>query len=134
MAQAREMVRKGQFFWDYVSAENSVGFHNPVKMLDTLALSQQSSQKAVDYALAATNYGIGPSMEADIETIVPPLLEWSREMQMDPANLEKHVWTRYLKVIPKADKYWNLQERIRPLNQSNAEQAAPAPVSMNAAQ
>ena len=29
MAEARKMVRKGQFFWDMVSAENSIGFHNP---------------------------------------------------------------------------------------------------------
>ena len=36
MTEAREMVRKGQLFWDYVSAENSVGFHNPAKTLDTL--------------------------------------------------------------------------------------------------
>jgi len=132
MKQAREMVRKGQFFWDYVSAENSVGFHNPVKMLDTAALSQQSSQKAVDFAFAATNYGIAPAMEGDIETIVPPLLQWSRAMQMEPENLEKHVWTRYLKLIPKSDKLWNLQERIRPLNQSSVDKATPASVSMAA--
>lgn len=112
--EAREFIRKGQFFWDYVSAENSVGFHNPVKALDTLALSQQYSQKAVDAANAATNYGIGADLEGDIKEIVPPLLEWSREMQMDPANLQKHVWTRYLKPIPKAERLWEGQERIRP--------------------
>ena len=26
-------------FWDFVSAENSVGFHNPAKALDTLTSS-----------------------------------------------------------------------------------------------
>lgn len=41
------MVRKGQLFWDYVSAENSVGFHNPAKTLDTL-MTSQACKKAVD--------------------------------------------------------------------------------------
>ncbi len=114
MAEAREWVRKGQFFWDLISAENSVGFHNPVKALDTLALSEQYSQKAFDAAVAATNYGIAKDMEADIKVLVPPLLEWNREMQMDPANLEKHVWTRYLKPLPKQERLWHLQDRIQP--------------------
>ncbi len=112
MADAREWTRKGQFFWDLISAENSVGFHNPVKALDTLALSQQYSQKAFDAAVAATNYGISKGMEADIHELVPPILEWSRAMQMDPANLEKHVWTKYLKVLPKQERLWHLQDRL----------------------
>ena len=136
MAEAREWTRKAQFFWDYVSAENSVGFHNPVKAMDTLALSQQYSQKAVDAACAATNYGIAKDLEGDIKQIVPPILEWTREMQMDPANLEKHVWTRYLKVIPKTDRMWNGQDKKAPLAKTDAEKAAAAaqpagtPVSM----
>ena len=36
MIEAWEMCRKGQFFWDFVSAENGIGFHNPVKAMDTL--------------------------------------------------------------------------------------------------
>lgn len=39
MIQARDMIRKGQLFWDYVSAENGVGLHNPVKALNTLVSS-----------------------------------------------------------------------------------------------
>ncbi len=130
MAQAREMVRKGQFFWDMISAENSVGFHNPVKSLDTLASSQQYSQRAVELASAATNFGISPALEGDIHKIVPPLLEWSREMQMDQANLDKHIWTRYLKLIPKAAKYWKLQDKIAPQTQSDAGKQVSGPVSL----
>ena len=132
MAKAREYVRKSQFFWDYVSAENSVGFHNPVKALETLAYSQQYSQMAVDAASAATNYGIGKTMEGDIHVLVPPILEWSREMQMDPANLEKHVWTRYLKPLPKAELMWFGLEKKQPGAQSDADKAAPAPVAQTA--
>ena len=132
LAQAREMVRKGQFFWDLVSAENSIGFHNPAKALETLALSQQYSQKAVEFASSAANYEIAKNLEGDIHEIVPPILEWSREMQMDPANLEKHVWTRYLPVLPKADLMWHLQEKKQPMQitgQTSGSEAAPATVS-----
>ena len=130
MAQAREMTRKGQFFWDLISAENSVGFHNPAKALDTLASSQRYSQMAVDAACAATNYGIGKTLEGDIHVLVPPILEWSREMQMDPANLEKHVWTRYLKPLPKAPLMWQGVDKVQPgATHSDAGTAAPASVA-----
>ncbi len=112
MIEAKEYVRKGQFFWDYISAENSVGFHNPSKSLDTLAYSQQYSQKAVDAAMQATNFGIGPNLAGDIHKIVPPILEWTREMQMDQANLDKYVWTKYLPVLPKAERYWDGQTKV----------------------
>ncbi|MDL2291049.1 ammonia-forming cytochrome c nitrite reductase subunit c552, partial [Desulfovibrio sp. OttesenSCG-928-F20] len=116
LAEAREMVRKGQFFWDLISAENSIGFHNPAKTLETLAKSQQCSQKAVELASAATGYEIAKALEGDIHELVPPLLEWSREMQMDQDALDRHVWTRYLKLIPKADRYWHLQEKVSSAN------------------
>ncbi|MDR2050358.1 MAG: ammonia-forming cytochrome c nitrite reductase subunit c552 [Deltaproteobacteria bacterium] len=113
LIQAKEMVRKGQFYWDYLSAENSVGFHNPAKALDTAQKSLEYSQMAVNYAMQATNYGTAPRLEGDIKKIVPPLLEWSREKQMDKAALESHVWTRYLPLLPKADLMWKQQEKIR---------------------
>jgi nitrite reductase (cytochrome c-552) len=113
MIQAREMVRKGQFFWDYLSAENSVGFHNPVKALDTAQKSLEYSQMAVNYAMQATLYGIAPALEGDIRQIVPPILEWSREKQMDKAALESHVWTRYLPQLPKTELMWKQQEKLR---------------------
>lgn len=111
--QAKEMVRKGQFFWDYLSAENSVGFHNPQKALDTAMKSLEYSNQAVQYAMQATNYGIAPNLEGDIHDVVPPILEWSREMQMDQRNLDSHVWTRYLPLQPKAERMWDLQTKIR---------------------
>jgi len=112
MAQARENVRHGQWMWDYVSAENSMGFHNPVKALDTLARSQEYSRRAVELAGQATNYGIAKTLEGDIKTLVPPILKWDREMQMDPENLKKHVWTTYLKPFPKAEKMWDGVKKI----------------------
>ena len=112
MAEARQMVRKGQLFWDYVSAENSVGFHNPAKALDTLMSSSEYSQKAVDLAEQATNYGIAPALAGDITKIVPPILELSRKLQQDADFLQKNPWTKLLPVLPKADQVWDGQERL----------------------
>ncbi len=112
MIQAREMVRKGQFFWDYVSAENSVGFHNPAKALDTLASSQQYSQQAVDLASEATGFAISKDLAGDIHKIVPPILKHSRKLQQDPEHMKTHVWFRYIPVLPKADKVWDGQKKL----------------------
>ena len=113
MAEAREMVRKGQFFWDLVSAENSVGFHNPTKALDTLMSSMEFSQKAVDLCKQATNYGIAPALEGDIKDIVPPIKEHSRKLQQSAEHLASHKWLGYLPQLPEADKVWEGQKRLK---------------------
>ena len=111
---AKELTRKGQLFWDFVSAENSVGFHNPALLLDTLFKSFEYSEQAVNYAVQATNYGIAPRLEGDIKEIVPPILEWNRAMHMDPAiKNSTHTWTSYLPEIPRTERMWQGQERIR---------------------
>ncbi len=112
MIEAREMVRKGQFFWDYVSAENSVGFHNPTKTLATLAKSQQYSAKAVEIANRAANYTLSAALDGNIKEIVPPILTLSRELQQDPEFMKTHQWLEYLPVLPKAEKYWEFQEPV----------------------
>lgn len=114
MFQAKDMVRKGQFFWDYVSAENSVGFHNPAKTMSTLQKSMEYSQAAIDFAMQATNYGIGPNLAGDIKEIVPPILEWSRTMQMEKEMyVNTNPWIKYLPTLPKQERMWKLQEKIR---------------------
>ena len=112
MAEARDMVRKGQLFWDYVSAENSVGFHNPAKALDTLASSIQISQRAVDLACQATNFGINPVLAQDINKLVPPILKHSRKLQQDPTHLQSHPWLQKLSVFPPAEKVWDGQKKV----------------------
>ena len=113
MAEAREMVRKGQFFWDLVSAENSVGFHNPTKALDTLMRSAEYSQKAVDLCKQATRYGIAPALEGDIRQIVPPIKEHSRKLQQSAEHLASHKWLSYLPQLPEADKVWEGNKRVK---------------------
>ncbi len=112
LTQAREMVRKGQLFWDYVSAENSVGFHNPAKALSTLMSSMEYSQKAVDLASEATQFGISQALAGDIKTIVPPIKELSRKLQQDAEFLQQHPWTKLLPVLPEADLVWDGQKRV----------------------
>jgi nitrite reductase (cytochrome c-552) len=50
--EARQMHREAQFMWDFVSAENSMGFHNPeyiLKMLaDSTNLARQAQMKAAE--------------------------------------------------------------------------------------
>jgi nitrite reductase (cytochrome c-552) len=114
MIEARQWCRKGQFFWDLVSAENSVGFHNPTKALATLTSSQQYSRKAVDVAVRAASYAIAKDLDQDIKTLVPPILYHSRELQMDPEHLKTHAWFKYLPLLPKAEKMWDANKRIKP--------------------
>jgi nitrite reductase (cytochrome c-552) len=48
--KAQEHVRKGQWFWDIVAAENSVGFHNPQGTMDSLKTSVEESNEAIRIA------------------------------------------------------------------------------------
>lgn len=113
LAEAREMVRKGQWFWDFVSAENSAGFHNPTKALDTLASSQQFSDKAVQLAMQATGYAIAPKLEGPIEKLVPPIMEHSRKLQQSQEHLNSHKWLQYLPKLPEAELVWDEQKKLR---------------------
>lgn len=46
IAKAQKLIRTGQFEWDYVAAENSMGFHNPQLALETLGKSIDNSRQA----------------------------------------------------------------------------------------
>ena len=111
--EARELVRKGQWFWDYVSAENSAGFHNPSKSLETLAYSQQYSDQAVQLAIRATDYAIAKDLDKPINELVPPIKEHSRKLQQSQAHLDSHPWLGYLPLLPEADLVWDGYERVK---------------------
>ncbi|GEM_PF-159968 len=132
MIEARKMCRKGQFFWDLISAENSVGFHNPAKALSTLASSQQYSQKAVDTAIKAASFTTAKALDGDIKKIVPPILRHSRELQMKPEHMGSHPWFKYIPLVPKAAKVWDGNKRVgaAPVAaQAKAPEPAPAPAA-----
>jgi nitrite reductase (cytochrome c-552) len=48
--RARELVRKAQWFWDIVAAENGMGFHNPDQVMNTLGRSIDLAHQAVESA------------------------------------------------------------------------------------
>ena len=50
LEKARELVRKAQWYWDFVAAENGMGFHNPVQALSTLGQSMDLAHQAIDEA------------------------------------------------------------------------------------
>lgn len=127
MIDARKWCRKGQFFWDLVSAENSVGFHNPAKALATLASSQQFSQKAVDTAIKAASFTTAKALDGDIKKLVPPILRHSRELQMKPEHMGSHAWFKYIPLVPKAAKVWDGNKRVGPPPSATPAPAAAAP-------
>ena len=45
--KARELLEKAQWFWDIVAAENSMGFHNPDQVLNTLGRSIDLSHQVI---------------------------------------------------------------------------------------
>ena len=53
--QARSLHRKSQFMWDFVSAENSMGFHNPEYILKILADSTNLARQAQMLAAQASS-------------------------------------------------------------------------------
>lgn len=55
LEKAREFVRKAQWFWDIVAAENSMGFHNPPQALNTLGQSIDLAHQAISTANKAAN-------------------------------------------------------------------------------
>ena len=55
LAVAREYVRKAQWYWDYVAASNSMGFHNSVQELNTLGQAIDFSALAIEAANRAAN-------------------------------------------------------------------------------
>jgi nitrite reductase (cytochrome c-552) len=55
LEKARELVRNAQWFWDFIAAENSMGFHNPDQALNTLGRSIDLAHQAI----AAANRAAG---------------------------------------------------------------------------
>lgn len=53
--QARKLHRESQFMWDYISAENSTGFHNPEYALEVLAKSTNLARQAQMLAAQSVN-------------------------------------------------------------------------------
>ena len=53
LANARLLVREAQWYWDWVSAESSMGFHNPDKCMKALGISIDKAHEAIESATAS---------------------------------------------------------------------------------
>jgi len=53
LTQSRELHREAQMYWDFVAAENSMGFHNPEYVLTTLYHATDVARQAQVTALQA---------------------------------------------------------------------------------
>lgn len=60
LAQARLALREGQWYWDWVAAENSYGFHNTEVAIKTLALSIDRANRAIEIASGVAPAGNVP--------------------------------------------------------------------------
>lgn len=53
--EARKLHREAQFMWDFISAENSTGFHNPEYALEVLSKSIDTARRAQMLAAQSVN-------------------------------------------------------------------------------
>jgi nitrite reductase (cytochrome c-552) len=53
LTEARELHRQAQLRWDFISAENSMGFHNPEEALRILAIASDLARQAQLKAIQA---------------------------------------------------------------------------------
>lgn len=51
--EAQKMVVKAQWYWDWVAAENSMGFHNPIQAVESLGNSIDYAYQAINLAKSA---------------------------------------------------------------------------------
>lgn len=64
--EARKLQRKAQFYIDWVGAENSMGFHNPQLIFDTLNKSMDYAYQAIAKATEARTGVAGPKWDVEI--------------------------------------------------------------------
>ena len=55
LAESRQLVREAQWYWDWVAAENGMGFHNPDKIMRTLGLSIDKAHQCFEKSFALVN-------------------------------------------------------------------------------
>ncbi|MEY2818736.1 MAG: cytochrome c-552, partial [Chloroflexota bacterium] len=53
--EAKKLHREAQFMWDFISAENSTGFHNPEYALEVLAKSTDLARQSQMLAAQSVN-------------------------------------------------------------------------------
>jgi nitrite reductase (cytochrome c-552) len=90
--QAQEFIRKGQWFWDIIAAENSSGFLNPQGSMDSLRESVVQSNNAIRLATEElVKKGISiDELNAEIEKVKKAVRE-----EMVNEKKKNHAVTNY---------------------------------------
>ncbi len=83
--EARELVRKGQWFWDIIAAENSDGFHNPHGAMDAMRMSSDASNAAIRIATAEL-----VRLGVDLDELRDQIDRTKQEVYDEPDPLRKH--------------------------------------------
>lgn len=92
ITEVQTNIREGQWYWDYVAAENSTGFHDPQGSIDNLMKSIDYSNKAIQTATEEL-VKLGVSMDelnSEIEKTVEAVVN-----ETNDAKKAEHAVNRY---------------------------------------
>jgi nitrite reductase (cytochrome c-552) len=85
IAEAQQLVREGQWFWDIIAAENSDGFHNPNGGMDAIRRSSNASNAAIRIATAEL-----VRLGVDLDELRERIDETKQAVYDEPDPLKKH--------------------------------------------
>lgn len=90
--EAQYYIRKGQWFWDIIAAENSDGFHNPQGGMDSMRISSDASNEAIKIAVRElTKLGVDlDEVEREIEKVLDKVYN-----EEDPFKKHTHATNDY---------------------------------------
>jgi nitrite reductase (cytochrome c-552) len=85
--ECQQLVRKGQWFWDIIAAENSDGFHNPHGSMDAMRISSDASNDVLRIATAEL-----VRLGVDLEELDEMIEQTRAEVWDEQDPLEKTEW------------------------------------------
>ncbi|ADH98815.1 ammonia-forming cytochrome c nitrite reductase subunit c552 [Salisediminibacterium selenitireducens] len=98
--EARYEIRKGQWFWDIIAAENSDGFHNPQGGADAMRTSVEASVRAIRIAEAELT-GLGEDLN-ELERQIEETME-NVYNEGDPHEKHTHAVNEYFPNVLELD-------------------------------
>lgn len=92
IAEAQQLVRKGQMYWDYVAAENGAGFHAPQVGMENSKKSTVASLGAIEIATAElVKAGVNmDELNKEIEKTMAAV-----QAEQDSTKKRDHAITKY---------------------------------------
>lgn len=98
--EAQYEVRKGQWFWDIIAAENSDGFHNPQGGADSMRTSVEASIRAIKIAETELT-GLGEDLD-ELERQIEETME-NVYSEGDPHEKHTHAVNEYFPNVLELD-------------------------------